>query len=128
MGKLAVPVSFHHYISSICRRKMPQIDPEVKNLNFFFVFDAISIQFPRDFVLRKIRFTEKMPTQSTNNKRTSFALHFLKRALQRFASKTLQNDSKGVEKFQHHRFVQLLYLLNSFGVRMLANVQQSLNS
>ena len=59
-------------------------------------------------------------------------MHFLKKTLQRFASKT-QNDSKAVEKFKiivfkNIVFVQLVYFLNRFGVRMMANIQQRLNS
>ena len=44
----------------------------------------------------------------------SFAIHFLKRTLQRFASKTLQNDLEGVEKFQHVRFCATCELIGSF--------------
>ena len=63
--------------------------------NFFLkivVFLAISVQFPRDFVVS---------SKAINNKRMSYALIFLKRTLHRFASKTLQNDPKSVEKLQH---------------------------
>ena len=42
---------------------------------------------------------------------------FLKRTLQRFASKTLRNDFKGVKKFQHHRFCATFVLFESFGGR-----------
>ena len=48
-----------------------------------------------------------------NNERTSYALNFL-RTLQRFASKTLQNDSKAVEKLQHHRICATCVLFESF--------------
>ena len=63
-----------------------------------------------------------------NNEKTSYALRFWKRTFQPFASKTIQNHSKGVEKFQHFDFVQPMYFLNRFIVRMLANIQQRLNS
>ena len=48
MGKQNVLVSFRREISSLCERKMPQINPE---LSVFVVFDAISVHYPRDFVL-----------------------------------------------------------------------------
>ena len=63
------------------------------------------------------------PSNQLNNERTSCASHFLKRTLQRFASKTLQSDSKAVEKFQHLRFRAASFLIG-----LLANVQQRLNS
>ena len=50
------------------------------------------------------RIRSKFHHSQLNKKKASFALHFLKRTLQRFASKTLQIDSKAVEKFQHLRF------------------------
>ena len=83
----------------------------------FVVFDAISVQFPRDFV----------PIQSTQQqKKTSYALQFLKRKSKRFAKNILQKDSEAVENI--FVFVQLVYFLNRFGVRVLGNVQQRLNS
>ena len=38
----------------------------------------------------------------------------MKRTLQRFASKTLQKDSKGVDKFQHLRFCATCVLFEPF--------------
>ena len=62
MGKFVFSTSFHYKISSICKRKMPQIDPELsKTFKVFVVLDAISVQFPKDFVLssNKINSTTK---------------------------------------------------------------------
>ena len=91
MGKLVVSVSFRYEISSIRKRKGPQIDLRCQNFEVFVVFDAISVDFSKDFVLSSA-------IHSTTKKRAMQI--FLKRILQCFASQTLQNDSKGVEKFQ----------------------------
>ena len=65
---------------------MLQIDPEiVKNFEVVVIFDAISVEFPR-FSVKGFN--------TINNEKTSYALRFLKGTFQRFASKTLQNDSK----------------------------------
>ena len=53
----------------------------VEKFEVFVVFDTISVQLLRGFVISSI---------TLNNERTSYALHFLKRTLQRFASKTIQ--------------------------------------
>ena len=82
MGQLVVSVSFRQEISSIWKRKMPEIDPAI--VENFVVFDEISVQFPIDFVIS---------SNTINNERTKELL-FLKRTLQRFASKTLQKDCK----------------------------------
>ena len=50
---------------------------------------------------------------STMNERPLHYI-FLKRTLQRFASKTLQKDSRRVEKFQHLRFCATCVLFESF--------------
>ena len=61
---------------------MINVDLEiVEKFDLFVVFDTISVQFPRGFVISSI---------TLNNERPSYALHFLKRTLQRFASKTIQ--------------------------------------
>ena len=81
MKKNAVSVSFRQQIRSISESKMLKIDLEIaEKFEGFVVFDAISVQFPRVFVNSSI---------TLNNERTSYAIHFLKRTLQRFASKTL---------------------------------------
>ena len=66
---------------------MPHLDNENVEEKFddFVVFDPISVIFPRDFVIS---------SNTINNERTCYAAHILRRTLQRFASKTLQNDSK----------------------------------
>ena len=65
---------------------MLQIDLEnVEKFEVFVVFDGIPVEFPRFFV---------KGSDTINNERTSYSLHFLKRTFQRFASKTLLNDSK----------------------------------
>ena len=85
MGQLVVSVYFRQEISSICKNKMPQIDPEnVKKFEVSVVFDAISVQFPRVFQIR---------SNTNNNKKRTMCKIFLKKALQR-NSKTLQNDYK----------------------------------
>ena len=66
----------------------------------FCVFGAISVQFQKDFV---------NGSNTIKSEKTSNAVHFLKRTLQRFASKTFQNDSEWVGTFQHfHVFMQLM--------------------
>ena len=86
-----VSVSFRQQIRSISESKILKIDLEIaEKFEVFVVFDAISVQFPRVFVNSSI---------TLNNERTSYAIHFLKRRLQRFASKTPTFFC-----FQHHRF------------------------
>ena len=52
MGLFVVSVSFRQKISSICERKMHQIDPEIADkLEHFVVLDAISVQYPRDLII-----------------------------------------------------------------------------
>ena len=75
--KNVVSVSFRQQIRSIFESKMLKIDLEIAEV--FVVFDAISVQFPKVFVSSSI---------TLNNERTSYAIHSLKRMLQRFASKT----------------------------------------
>ena len=80
MKKNVVSVCFRQQIRSISESKMLKIDLEIaEKFEVFVVFDAISVQFPRVFV------TSSM---TLNNERTSYAIHFLKRTLHRFASKT----------------------------------------
>ena len=89
--KNVVSVSFRQQIRSISESKMLKIDLETaEKFEVFVVFHAISVQFPRVFVNSSI---------TLNNERTSYAKHFLKRTLQRFASKTPTFFC-----FQHHRF------------------------
>ena len=90
-------VSFRHGISSICKRKVIQIDPEFeKNLKF--------LSFLMQFLYIFLYILSKFQSNQLNNKRMSYALHFLERTLQHSASKILQIDSKAIEKFQHLRF------------------------
>ena len=70
---------------------MFQIDPEIGEIfEVFVVFDAISVGFPIVFV---------KGSNTINNGRTSYASHFLKRTLQRFASKTLKIVQKNLTSF-----------------------------
>ena len=74
--KVVVSVSFRQQIRSISNSKILKIDLEVdEKFEDFVVFDAISVQFPRVFVISSI---------TLNNERTSYAILFLKS----FASKT----------------------------------------
>ena len=78
--KVVISVSFRQQIRTISNSKMLEIDLEVvEKFDDFVVFDAISAQFPKVFVISSI---------TLNNERTSYAIHFLKRTLQRFASNT----------------------------------------
>ena len=64
MRSFVISVSFREEISSIYKRKMPQIDREiVEKVEVFVLFDTISVQFPRAFVI-----------SSNNQKR---ALHYV---------------------------------------------------
>ena len=89
--KNVVSVSFRQQMRSISESKMLKIDLEIaEKLEIFVVFDAISVQFLRVFVNSSI---------TLNYEKTSYAIHFLKRTLHRFASKTPTFFC-----FQHHRF------------------------
>ena len=99
-------MSFRQEISSVCKSETPQIDFEVfKKIDDFVVLVVVSAQFLRNFVINY---------NTINNKSTSHASILLKSTLQRFVSKTLQNDSKGVEKFQHIRFCATCELFENF--------------
>ena len=114
--KRKISVSFRQQIRSISESEMLKIDLEIaEKFEVFVVFDAISVQFPRVFVNSSIML---------NNERTSYAIHFLKRTLQCFASKTPTFFC-----FQHHRFkAAYVYILKRFGFRTMANVQKRLNA
>ena len=65
-------------ISSNCK-KMPQIDPgNCRKVEFFILFDAKSVQFPRAFVIN---------TNTIKIESTSLALRFLRRRVHRFFQK-----------------------------------------
>ena len=84
-GEIVVFVSFCPEIMSISERNASNYPEIVEKFEVFVVLDAISVELPRFF--GKVY-------DPSNNERMSYALHFLKRTFQRFASKTLQNDSK----------------------------------
>ena len=64
--KVFVSVSFRQRIRSISISKMLKIDLElVEKFKDFVVFDAISVQFPWNFVISSI---------TLNNERTSYAI------------------------------------------------------
>ena len=78
--KVVVSVSFRQQIRTISNSKVLEIDLEVvEKFDDFVIFDAIFVQFPKVFVISSI---------TLNNERTSYAIHFLKKTLQRFAPKT----------------------------------------
>ena len=79
MGKLVVLVSFRYEISSIRKRKGPQIDLRCQNFEVFVVFDAISVDFSKDFV-----------PQSTQQQKNELCNVTLKRTLQCFTSETFR--------------------------------------
>ena len=98
---------------------MLQIDPEIVEKFEFFV---VLMQFLLNFQ----DFPSKVPTQSTTKER---AMHgFFERTLQRFASKTLQNDSKYLKKIQNRFYTTYVHFLNRFGIRKMINVQQRMKS
>ena len=130
--KVVVSVSFRQQIRTISNSKVLEMDLEVvEKFDDFVVFDAISVQFPKVFVISSI---------TLNNERTSYAIHFLKRTLQRFASKTpffllstssflsnpclhfeafwIQNDGKGSTRIE--RLFQSAYreIFADFGSKM----------
>ena len=66
--KVVVCVSFWQHIRTISNSKVLDIDLEVvEKFDDFVVFDAISVQFPKVFVISSI---------TLNNERTSYAIHF----------------------------------------------------
>ena len=74
------------------------------------------------YIFRKISF--EVPTQSIQQRKNELCIA----CFDENAPKTLQNASKGNENFQHLRFCATCVLLDRFGVRILANVQQRRNS
>ena len=117
MGKLVVSVSFRYEISSIRKRKGPQIDLRCQNLEVLVVFDAISVDFSKDFVLS---------SQSTQQQKNELCNVFFKKTLHVLLHKHFRMTPKESKNF-NFVFVQLVYFSNHFGVRMSANVQQRLN-
>ena len=85
MGKLVVPVSFRREIKSFCKRSLSQVHPEYVKTFQKYVKKTISVQHPRDSV---------KSSNTVNNKRTNYAVTFLKRTFRRFVSKTFPNDSE----------------------------------
>ena len=117
-GRTYVSASFCYKISSIRKRKGPQIDLRCQNFEVFVVFDAISVDFSKDFVLS---------SQSTQQQKNELCNVFFKRTLHVLLHKHFRMTPKESKNF-NFVFVQLVYFLNHFGVRMSANVQQRLNS
>ena len=75
--EVVVSVSFRQQIRSISNSKRLKTGVEiVEKFGDFVVFDAIFVQLRRVFVISSI---------TLNNERTSYAIPFLKRTLQRFA-------------------------------------------
>ena len=77
MSKLVVSVSFRHEKVQLVKEKCIKLTLIVTKLEVFVVFDAISVRFPTDFVLRS----------NTNNStlKEGDMNYFLMRTLQRFA-------------------------------------------
>ena len=125
--KVVVSVSFQQQIRTISNSKVLEIDLEVvEKVDDFVVFDAIFVHVPKVFVINSI---------TLNNERTSYAIHFLKKTLQSFASKTptffllstssflskpclhfeafwIQNDGRGstrIERLFHSAFREKLF-------------------
>ena len=95
MGQLVVSVN---YRLEICKRKMHQIDPEiVKKFDVFVVFEAISKQVPRDFVISS--------NKTSINERARYAVYFFEEKVAVFCF----NDSKLVQKFNISTFFTNLY-------------------
>ena len=66
--KVVVSVSFRQQIRTISNSKVLEIDLEVvEKFNDFVVFDAISVQIPKVYVISAI---------TLSNERTSYAIHF----------------------------------------------------
>ena len=86
---------------------MLQIDLNCRKIFEVFVF---LMQFL--YIFREISF--QIPTQSTPQRKNELCIAVLKRTLHCFASKTLQIDSKEVEKFQHFRFCATCVVFESF--------------
>ena len=107
MGVRVVSVSFRHEIISIFERKMPQIDAYLSKSMKLLLF---LMQFV--YICREIPF--KVPTQSTQQRKNELCITFFQEKVAVFASKTLQNDSKGFEIFQHLRFCATRVLFESF--------------
>ena len=96
-----------------------------EKFEFLVVFDAIAVQFSRVSVIS---------SNTISNKRARYALIIFKRRcsvlLQKHFRKTpcdfhYQKESKIFNIFV---FVQLVFFLNRFGVRIMVIVQQSLHS
>ena len=90
MDEFVVSDGFCQEIKTICNNKTHQIDPKIvrtsKTFKFLSFFHAFFVQSSGD-------------SWAPNSKifkieRPSYAVPVLTRTLQRFASKTLQNDSK----------------------------------
>ena len=87
MGQFVVMLTFRREINSISKTKMPEIDPEtVEN------FQCNSRKFSDRF---------RYKFKHNQQQKSELCINFWKITLQRFASKTLRNDSKRVEIFQH---------------------------
>ena len=79
--KVVVSVSFRQQIRTISNSKVLEIDLEVvEKFDDFVVFDAISVQFPRVFVISSI---------TLNNERTSYAIHFFEENFAAFCFKNI---------------------------------------
>ena len=124
-GKFVVSVSLRQEISSFSKRIAPNWSWNCRKIRSFVVFDALSVEFPWVFVIR---------SNTIINERTSEALHFLRERSSVLLQKHFRMTPNEAKKFNIVVFIQLfiystsVYFLNCFGVRITANVAQSLNS
>ena len=101
------------WIGIIKRVKKERVDFPI----VFVVLEALSVQFLRYFY---------RCCTTIKYGRTRHAVHFLKRTFQRFTSKTLQKLEK-ISTYSRF-FAACVYFLNCFGVTIMANLQEKLNS
>ena len=90
MGELVVSMSFRYEICSIRKRKGPQIDLRGQNFEVFVVFDAISVDFSKDFVLK---------SQSTQQRKNELCNVFFKRTLHVLLHKHFRMTPKESKNF-----------------------------
>ena len=119
MGKLVVSVTFCPEISPICKRKIPQIDPEMSKC-------LTLCRFWCNFCTLSERFRSNFQHKQLNSERTTYALPFWTEHCSVLLQKHITNPPEESNRFNIFVFVQLVYFLNRFGVRRMSKTKNEL--
>ena len=121
MGNPVVSVIFRNEVSSILKEEYLKLTCIVKKFEVFDVVDAISVHFPKDFVVSS-------NTINSVTQERAMDYNFRRAHCSFVLQKHFRMTPKEYKRFNIFVFVKVVYFFNRFGVSRTANVQQELNS